>query len=256
VGYHFRYLPGLNEYHTIKSSADGQGVEWTLRELVQLWTGERPPGVPLASRAHAARQCRWQTVKLLRTLRLVWASPGAAIPAPYAPIAAAPRVSTVGISIGSNLCKYKKAHIDRDWFGPEPSPANTATPPGQAPVHNWWKPAVDGAAFEQHFAEKLLHYLEDSLGLGPSDALPAGWTWPPGTAPADPVAALADATIDQEVLARAANHGFEGLSMVWHVGNQSHPNPPVMLQCSSAAKRNGKAFIIKSPDCNAPDPNK
>lgn len=233
AGYHFRYLPGQNEYHTIKSSADGQGVEWTLREVVQLWTGAKARGMNLSPQASIARQCRWQTVKLLRALRLVWASPGTAMPAPYDAIAADPRVSAVGIAIGSNNCRHKKAHIDRDWFGPAPSPANTPTPPGEAPVHNWWKPAVDGAAFEQHFAEQLLHYLEDSLGLEPSGALPASWTWPPGAVPADPVGALDDATIDQQVLAHAATHGFEGVSVRWYVGNQHYPksarDAPVLL---------------------------
>ncbi len=255
VAYTFRYLPGLNEYHTIKSSADGQGVDWTLRELMRLWTGEKSRGRPMGLQADIARRCRWRSVKLLRVLRLKWENPAIAIPAPFAPIAADPRVSRVGIEIGSSHCAQKKAHIDIDWFGPAPTRANTATQPGQKPAHNWWKPVVDGAVFEQEFAEGLLHYLEDSLGLAPSGPQPASWSWPPGIAPADALLALTDPAIDQQVLARAAAHGFEGVSLVWHVGNQSYPNPPNALQCASAPGRLGKAFVIRSPDCNPPDPN-
>lgn len=259
MAYRFRYVPGSQlEYHTIKSSQSGTdlaGVDWTLTELARLWTGAQSRGPRVGAQANIARMCRWNTVKMLRVLRLRWENPGATVPAPFASIAANPRVSTVGAAIGSKHCANKRAHIDIDWFGPAPSPANTPTPAGQKPSHNWWKPVVDGAVFERSFAESLLHYLEDSLGLQASGAQPAAWSWPPGIAPGDPLTALTDPAIDQQVLARAGSHGFEAIRLVWYVGNQRYRNPPSTLLCDSVPARPGKTFVIKSPDANAPDPN-
>lgn len=245
--YAFPWRPAVSRHHTIKTGASGTGLDYTLRNLVELWTGVRAaPGAqqPLGP------NCRWTTVVYLRVLRLVWS--GQAVPAQYQFLVNDPRVSRVGIAIGSKWCDKRQKHIDIDWFGPPPGQGN-----GQG-NQNWWKPPVDGRAFEQAFAEGLLHYLEASLGLDPSDVDPSTWSWPPGLAVADAaasIAALSGPRTAQQVVARAATHGFANIGMEWWIGNQNAPNPIAQPTCGPVMTPAGMVFRVESPDCNPPDPH-
>ncbi len=252
--YRFRFRPAVSRFHTIKSSADGPGRDYTLRELVRIWTGPETTLPPM--RAVAGRHSRWRTVKLLRVMLLTraGAGAGAGVPAVFGAVVSDPRVSQVGIFIGSKWCTKRKKHLDIDWFGPSKAAVNATMQAGK-PTYNWWQPPIDGAATEITFATELMHYLEASLGLPPSGDTPGAWSWPPGVVPADPIAALDDATIDPLVEAQAATHGFDQVSVEWWAGNNGAPNPVQAFTFSAQPTAGGMAFRIESPDCLPPDPN-
>jgi len=252
--YRFRYQPIFSRFHTIKVGADGPGREYTLRELVQIWTGQTLSLPPM--RVAAGRRSRWQTVKLLRVMLLTRANPGmvARVSATFGAVANDPRLSQVGIGIGSEYCKHRKKHLDIDWFGPSKAAVNGAMQGGK-PTFNWWQPSIDGAATEIALATELLHYLEASLGLGPSGTVPASWCWPRGIAPADPLAALEDPTVDSAVEREAESQGFDGVALEWWIGNSRVLNPLQSFSFSTQPTAGGKAFRIESPDCNPPDKN-
>lgn len=252
--YRFPFRRAVSRFHTIKSSADGPGIEYTLRELVRIWTGAVAVLMLPPMRATTGRRNRWKTVKLLRVMLLTRANPGATVPAAFAAVVNDPTVSQVGIRIGSKWCAKRKKHLDIDWFGPSKVAANATMQAGK-PTYNWWQPTIDGAAAEIACATELMHYLEASVGLAPSGVTPAAWSWPQGVAPADPVAALDDPAVDWAVEAQAEARGFDGVSIEWWVGNNGAPNPVQAFAFSTQPTAGGMAFRIESPDCLPPDPN-
>lgn len=246
-GNRFRYLRGTNKFHTIKASvASGKGKDYSLTNLQQLWT----QGYPLkgmSSTMLSGPEVRWRTVKLLRIVlykRTATAPvPAGLVPANFQGVWASGRLSTLAVEIGSaNIANLHIPHLDIDWFGPQ----------GTAKNCNWWRPSCDGAAVEVTVARGLLHYLEASLGLGPSGDTPAEWTWPKGATPASPMDGLSDFSVTAAVLALALQSGFEDIYLEWRIGDINGPPPIVALVTTHVEGHN---FIIETPDVSGPNPN-
>ncbi len=246
------YLANFNfaNHHAIRVSAEADGADNTLRSLARLWNGWQGKGVALNPAAGHA--IRWQTVKLLRVLlalRHGHVAPGD-VPPEFQGIAANPRLSQVGIEIGSTYCKMRQKHLDIDWFGP-PNAAGRAY--NQC---NWWQPGIDGAAEELRLARALLNYLERSLGLEESGTAPDTWGPPPGGLGAlTPLGALSDPNVKAQVIAHAAAHGSQAVRLEWWIRNANGQNPQFTYSPAVHVGDGIPMLRIESPDCNPPDRN-
>lgn len=246
------YLANFNSanHHAIRVSAEGYGADNTLRSLARLWNGWQ--GKVVAPNPAAGYAIRWQTVKLLRVLLAIrhgQTAPGGLAPE-FQGIAANPRLSQVGIEIGSTYCKMRQKHLDIDWFGP---------PNAAGRVYNqcnWWQPNVDGAAEELRLALALLNYLERSLGLAESGTAPDTWSPPPaGLGALTPLGALSDANVKAQVVAHAAAHGSPTVRLEWWIRNAGGGNPQFTYSPAVHVGDGIPMLSIESPDCNPPDRN-
>jgi hypothetical protein len=224
------YNPLTSRIRLIKvSDANKSARESTLLDLKELWAN----GLPNKT----GPSIRWAVVKRLRAMRLITAHPNAPHPASLSNLYADGRLSTAGWHTWSGECYANKIHIDGDWFGPSRQAGVLSGP-------NWWDADVDGPAAERHVTEKLLHYLEASLGLAPSGVETDEWTWPAGYAPLNQVAALVSAEAEVTVLTAQPASGFNDIRLEWHVGNSFAPNRPTDITCSTT----GHTFMIETPD--------
>ena len=161
------------QFHSDENAAGKQSV---LVSLVNLWNkGYTSSGgsMPMVS----ATMCRWQTLNLLRLFVYRRENPGVAVgssgeildvpelPTVFKKFWRGPRLSTVGIDVGSLTVKNKAKHIDIDWFGP----------PGSGEGCNWWAEEVDGAAVELLTAKKLIRLLEQGVGVKQGGFQPGEW---------------------------------------------------------------------------------
>ena len=138
----------------------------------------------------------------------------------------------------------RRDHLDIDWFGPS----------GDTPSHNWWRPSPDGLAEELKTAQAILHFLEESLGLGPSGGHEDLWTWPPTReAPPDPWAALVSPQMNAAVEDLASEKPRRRLRLEWKVANRNAITQPI-TEFHFDHSVPGKLTII-TPDADGPDPN-
>lgn len=226
------------------------GMDSMLASLVDLWEdGYSAPTatLPLVTGPFL----RWVSIKYARIMLLALKShgePPSTLPESCHGFWRNPRLSALGIAIGSSVVARKARHLDIDWFGP----------PGEGATNNWWRPTgtqVDGAQAEFQTCLALLKYLERSINLGESDQSVDSWSWPEGmsqpTGEAEAIAALFSEASDAAFLSHVANHAPREVRIEWRISDRN--SSAAATQFTFNIGNDGITLVITTPDADGPD---
>lgn len=246
--------------YRFKFHSDGNlpGSQSVLNSLVNIWNLGITPGggsVTLLS----AEACRWQTLNLLRLFiyrrehpalqglgSLIPPQPGG-LPSFFQTFWRSPRLSSVGVEIGSQTIQNKSKHIDIDWFGPI----------GDTESSNWWNPGIDGRQAELDTAKELAKFVEKALGVEPGGVAPEEWTWPQQTKPKDPLEAMGHLHLIPQVNIFQRVIRPTPLRIEWWVRDRrwTQEAAPTAFKFWFDHNDPPQTLFIETPDLDGPDPN-